>query len=118
LTPQSPQTKAAALGYAPALAIRIPAIQSPTFRWKNESVFLDLLIDLDDSRCRTRARLLTSYGYSVEVRDEYVSAERLKNEGEFDPVIVALHKHPKEAAAYSDHLSVKKPLLPILLLTD
>jgi hypothetical protein len=77
-----------------------------------------LLIDQDDSRRRTRVRLLTSYGYSVEVRDDYVSAERLNNEGDFDLVTVALHNHPEEAAAYSDHLSVKKPLLPILLLTD
>jgi hypothetical protein len=62
--------------------------------------------------------LLTRSGYDVDVRDDYLSAERLNHETDFDLVIVALHGHPEKAIAYSDHLSKSSPRLPVLLLTD
>jgi ActR/RegA family two-component response regulator len=77
-----------------------------------------LLIDSDDPRRKTRVRLLTGAGYTVDLRDDYISAERLDREGFFDLVILALHGQPEKAIAYSNHLSRGKPLLPILLLTD
>lgn len=77
-----------------------------------------LLIDANDDRRRTRVQLLASAGYTVEVRDDYLSAERLNHEEAFDLVILALHENTKEAIAYSDQLSRKAPLQPILLLTD
>jgi hypothetical protein len=54
-----------------------------------------LLIDLDDTRRATRVGLLTSSGYDVDLRDDYIAAERLDHEGFFDLVIVALHGHPE-----------------------
>jgi AmiR/NasT family two-component response regulator len=77
-----------------------------------------LLIDLDDSRRATRVQLLTATGYEVDVREDYVEAERLNHEGAFDLVIVSLHGDPDKAAHYSDVLCRAKPRLPILLLTD
>ena len=62
--------------------------------------------------------MLESVGYEVETRTNYVAAERLDHEGRFDLVIVTLHNHPEETAAYSNHLSKTDPRLPILLLTD
>jgi len=93
----------------------------------NTSVTLDsdqntaqkiLLIDLDDARRHSRVQMLESVGYEVETRATYVAAERLDHEGSFDLIIVALHRHPEDTAAYSDHLSRTDPKLPILLLTD
>jgi len=77
-----------------------------------------LLIDVDDSRRESRVLLLTSAGFSVDIRRNHVEAERLDHEGEFDLVIVTLHGGPGRAAQYSDRLSRAKPRLPILLLTD
>jgi DNA-binding NtrC family response regulator len=77
-----------------------------------------LLVDLDDSRRRSRVQMLESVGYEVETRTDYDIAERLDHEGKFDLVIVTLHCHPEETAAYSNHLSRTDPGLPILLLTD
>jgi hypothetical protein len=77
-----------------------------------------LLIDLDDVRRQSRVQMLQSVGYEVETRSTYLNAERLDHEGRFDLIIVALHSHPEDAAAYSDHLSRSDPKLPILLLTD
>ena len=77
-----------------------------------------LLVDLDDARRQSRVQMLESVGYEVETRATYVAAERLDHEGSFDLIIVALHRHPEDAAAYSDHLSRSDPKLPILLLTD
>jgi hypothetical protein len=77
-----------------------------------------LLIDLDDDRRKSRILLLTSAGYSVDLRDDYISAERLDHEGSFDLVVVALHGQSEKAREYSDQLSRAKPRLPILLLTD
>lgn len=77
-----------------------------------------LLVDLDDSRRRSRVQMLESVGYEVETRTNHVAAERLDHEGKFDLVIVTLHCHPEETAAYSNHLSRTNPELPILLLTD
>ena len=77
-----------------------------------------LLIDLDDIRRQSRVQMLESVGYEVETRTTYVAAERLDHEGRFDLIIVALHRHPEDTAAYSDHLSRTDPRLPILLLTD
>jgi DNA-binding NtrC family response regulator len=77
-----------------------------------------LLIDLDDARRQSRVQMLESVGYEVETRATYVAAERLDHEGSFDLIIVALHRHPEDTAAYSDHLSRSDPKLPILLLTD
>ncbi len=77
-----------------------------------------LLIDADDTRRDSRVILLTSLGYSVDLRDDYISAERLDHEGFFDLIILALRGQPEKALAYSDHLSRTKPRLPILLLAD
>jgi DNA-binding NtrC family response regulator len=77
-----------------------------------------LLIDLDDVRRQSRVQMLESVGYEVETRANYMAAERLDHESEFDLIIVTLHHHPEDAAAYSDHLSKADPRLPILLLTD
>lgn len=77
-----------------------------------------LLIDLDDVRRQSRVQMLESVGYRVETRANYLAAEQLDHEGGFDLIIVTLHHHPEDAAAYSDHLSKADPKLPILLLTD
>ena len=77
-----------------------------------------LLIDLDDTRRQSRVQMLESVGYEVETRTNYVAAERLDHESQFDLIIVTLHSHPEDTVAYSDHLSVIDPKLPILLLTD
>jgi len=77
-----------------------------------------LLIDLDDVRRQSRVQMLESVGYEVETRANYMAAERLDHEGTFDLIIVTLHRHPEDTAAYSDHLSKTDPHLPILLLTD
>ena len=62
--------------------------------------------------------MLTSCGYIVDIRDDYLSAERLGHEGEFDLIILALYGRSDKATEYIDQLSMAKPLLPILLLTD
>jgi AmiR/NasT family two-component response regulator len=77
-----------------------------------------LLVDLDDYRRGTRVRLLESAGYDVDVRSDYIEAERLDHESEHDLIIVALHRDPSEAAAYTDGLTKRTPTLPILLLAD
>jgi DNA-binding NtrC family response regulator len=83
-----------------------------------ETALRILLVDLDDSRRRSRVQMLESVGYEVETRTNYVTAEQLDHEGTFDLVIVTLHCHPEETAAYSNQLSRTDPALPILLLTD
>ncbi|MGA7886312.1 MAG: hypothetical protein WCA44_11265 [Acidobacteriaceae bacterium] len=77
-----------------------------------------LLIDADDARRKSRILLLTNAGYTVDLRDDYIAAERLDHEGHFDLIIVALHRRPDKALAYSNQLSRAQPRLPILLLTD
>jgi DNA-binding NtrC family response regulator len=77
-----------------------------------------LLIDADDLRRQSRVQMLESVGYEVETRTNYMAAEQLDHESEFDLIIVTLHRHPEDTAAYSDHLSKTDPRLPILLLTD
>jgi CheY-like chemotaxis protein len=77
-----------------------------------------LLIDLDDARRATRISLLTASGYTVDIRNDYIAAERLDHEGEFDLIILALHRYPEKATEYTNQLSRAKPRLPILLLTD
>jgi hypothetical protein len=62
--------------------------------------------------------LLVKAGYTVDLRDDYIAAERLDHEGHFDLIIVALHGRADKAREYSDHLSRIKPRLPVLLLTD
>ncbi|HEY6447260.1 MAG TPA: hypothetical protein VIY53_12435 [Acidobacteriaceae bacterium] len=62
--------------------------------------------------------MLTGAGYSVEIRDDYIAAERLDHEGAFDLIILALSGHSEKAQEYSNQLSRAKPRLPILLLTD
>jgi len=62
--------------------------------------------------------MLKSVGYEVETRPNYIAAERLNHEGQFDLVIVTLHHHPENTVAYSNDLSRTDPQLPILLLTD
>ncbi len=64
-----------------------------------------LLIDADDARRDSRILLLTGSGYTVDLRDNYIEAERLDHEGTFDLVVIALHGHPERALAYSGHLS-------------
>lgn len=77
-----------------------------------------LLIDNNDSRRESRVRLLTSAGYTIEVRDGYLSAEKLNNVRDFDLIILALHGDVQKAIAYSEQLSKASPPQPILLLTD
>ena len=77
-----------------------------------------LLIDRDDIRRQSRVQMLESVGYEVETRTNYIAAEQLDHEGHFDLIIVTLHMHPEDAAAYSDDLARTDPKLPILLLTD
>ena len=77
-----------------------------------------LLVDCDDARRQSRVQMLESVGYEVETRANYVAAKRLDHEGRFDLIIVTLHRHPEDTAAYSDDLSRTDPQLPILLLTD
>ena len=77
-----------------------------------------LLIDTDDARRKSRVLLLVGAGYAVDLRDDYIEAERLDHEGNFDLIIVSLHGRSDKAREYSDQLSRAKPRLPILLLTD
>jgi len=77
-----------------------------------------LLIDRDDTRRQSRVQMLESVGYEVATRTNYVAAERLDHESQFDLIIVTLHSHPEDTLAYSDQLSATDPKLPILLLTD
>jgi response regulator RpfG family c-di-GMP phosphodiesterase len=77
-----------------------------------------LLIDVDDERRDSRVKLLNGAGYEVDVRKDFISAERLDDEDSYDIVILALHQLPAKAIEYSDHLHEKTPRLPILLLTD
>jgi response regulator RpfG family c-di-GMP phosphodiesterase len=77
-----------------------------------------LLIDLDDIRRQSRVQMLESVGYKVETRANYMAAELLDHEDQFDLIIVTLHSHPEDTAKYSDQLSRAEPKLPILLLTD
>lgn len=77
-----------------------------------------LLIDSNDFRRESRVRLLTNAGYLVDLRDDYLSAERLDHERDFDLIILALHGDAEKAIAYSNHLSKNTPQQPILLLTD
>ena len=74
-----------------------------------------LLIDLDDARRQSRVKMLESVGYEVETRANYIAAEQLDHESRFDLIIVTLHSHPEDTAAYRDHLSRADPKLPILL---
>jgi hypothetical protein len=62
--------------------------------------------------------MLLNAGYEVEVRANYLAAEQLDRESGYDLIILALHRGPEEAAAYSARLNEKAPQLPILLLTD
>jgi FixJ family two-component response regulator len=77
-----------------------------------------LLIDSDDARRKTRVHLLTGSGYTVDLRNDYISAEHLDHEGGFDLIILALNGNTQKAIEYSDQLNRRKPRLPILLLTD
>jgi hypothetical protein len=78
-----------------------------------------LLIDRDDPRRGTRVRMLMDAGYAVRVRKDWVASQALDSEGEFDLVIIALHRDGlKEAVAYGEELRADQPALPILLLTD
>jgi DNA-binding NtrC family response regulator len=77
-----------------------------------------LLIDSDDARRKTRVHLLTGSGYTVDLRNDYISAERLDHEGSFDLVILALNGNTQKAIEYRDQLNRRKSRLPILLLTD
>ncbi|HTW48159.1 MAG TPA: hypothetical protein VMD92_09425 [Acidobacteriaceae bacterium] len=77
-----------------------------------------LLIDADDVRRKSRILLLTSAGYTVDLRDDYIAADRLDHEGQFDLIVLALHGRSDKAREYSNQLSRAKPRLPILLLTD
>jgi DNA-binding NtrC family response regulator len=83
---------------------------------KNEKKIL--LVDLDDARRDSRVKIFQSLGYTVDVRNNHITAERLNHEGAYDLVIIALHRQPEAAAIYSDALSKINPQLPILLLTD
>lgn len=78
-----------------------------------------LLVDSNDLRRDTHVRMLTGVGYEVECSDSHEASELLRNEAEFDLLILVLHrKKLDEAAAYSERLRHKKPTLPILLLLD
>ena len=78
-----------------------------------------LLVDYDDTRRKTRVRMLKAAGYDVELRADHEVAEFLDHEDAFDLLILTIHrKKLEEAAAYSERLRKKKPTLPILLLLD
>ena len=78
-----------------------------------------LLIDRDDARRATRVHVLEDAGYSVRVRQDWVSSEQIDHEGHFDLILIALRQPDlRQAAAYSDRLARRKPTLPILLITD
>ena len=77
-----------------------------------------LLIDLNDPRRETRIKLLQQAGYDVDLRQDYVAAETLSNEGIYDLVIIAVHALPEKTIHYSDHLVKTNPDLPVLLLVD
>lgn len=63
--------------------------------------------------------MLEQAGYEVVLRDNHIEAEDLDHEGQFDLVLLTLHRKKfEEAAAYSERLRKRKPSLPILLLTD
>ena len=56
---------------------------SPTFLvtvWRNDSKMI-LLVDLDDERRASRVKVLQATGYNVDLRRDYVAAERLDDEG-------------------------------------
>jgi DNA-binding NtrC family response regulator len=77
-----------------------------------------LLIDSDNMRRDSRVKLLVGVGYDVDVRDDYIAAERFGDEGSYDLIVLALHGYPEKAIAYSDQLKRNSPRLPVLLLTD
>lgn len=77
-----------------------------------------LLIDMDDQRRATRVAVLQGAGYSVRVRQDFIAAEELADEGESDLVILSIRIEHKLALAYAVRLRGLKPDLPILLLTD
>jgi len=78
-----------------------------------------LLVDLNDTRRKTRVRILKQAGYDVDLRLSHIDAESLGNEGHFDLVILPLHAVKlEEASAYSERLRKRIPTLPIRLLTD
>ena len=78
-----------------------------------------LLIDLDDTRRQTRVRMLEQAGYDVVLRSSHIDAEGLDHEGQFDLILLTLHrKKLDDAAAYSERLRKQQVNLPILLLTD
>jgi hypothetical protein len=66
----------------------------------------------------SRVKLLVGVGYDVDVRDDYIAAERFGDEGSYDLIVLALHGYPEKAIAYSDQLKRNSPRLPVLLLTD
>lgn len=78
-----------------------------------------LLVDLDDTRRKTRVQMLTGAGYAVETRSDHELSEALAREGTFDLLVIAIHrKKLEEATAYSERLRKQSPTLPILLLVD
>src|SRR6266513_1772031 len=78
-----------------------------------------LFIDFDHSRRATRVGLLEAAGYEVTLRDDWLEAEQIDDEGRFHLVLIAIHRGDLKAAAdYSDRLAKRNPTLPILLLTD
>ena len=77
-----------------------------------------LLIDSDDLRRDSRVKLLVGVGYDVDVRNDYIVAEHLGDEGSYDLIVLALHGYPEKAISYSDQLKRNSPRLPVLLLTD
>jgi DNA-binding NtrC family response regulator len=76
-----------------------------------------LLVDLDDLRRDTRVEMLTNAGYEVDLRADYIAAEVRDHEEQYDLFIIALHRGPEEATAYSERLNEAMPRLPILLVT-
>lgn len=77
-----------------------------------------LLIDLDDTRRKTRIQLLESAGYVVDVRTDYVAAEKAADENDYDLVVLALMASVSLAADYASRLQAASPTLPLLILTD
>lgn len=78
-----------------------------------------LLIDFDDSLRDTRVIMLKNAGYEIDLRLDYVAAEKLDHEGSYDLVLIGVRwPLPDETIRYSDRLANFHPDLPILLLMN
>ena len=58
-------------------------------------------------------KMLVSAGYEVERREDHNVSELLGHEGQFDLIVVAVHRRDlQQACDYSDRLATKLPNCP------